>query len=93
MTSIPSLVETIECKQLRSSYLKNKTFFLNFFFVFRFESALNFQHFQKKVTLIDYVFPKLPTTKHMLRSMSKRSRFRGPFDRPHGKRSETLIQS
>ena len=29
--------------------------------------ALNFEHFQKKMTLIAYVFPKLPTTKDVLR--------------------------
>ena len=28
-----------------------------------FESALNFEHFQKKMTFIAYVFPKLPTPK------------------------------
>ena len=32
-----------------------------------FESALNFEHFQKKMTLVAYLFPKLPTTKHVLR--------------------------
>ena len=32
-----------------------------------FESALNFEHFQKKMTVIAYVFPKLPTTKDVLR--------------------------
>ena len=32
-----------------------------------FKSALNFKHFQKKMTLIAYVFPKLPTTKYVLR--------------------------
>ena len=32
-----------------------------------FESALNFEYFQKKMTLIAYVFPKLPTTKDVLR--------------------------
>ena len=32
-----------------------------------FESALNFELFQKKMTLIAYVFPKLPTTKGVLR--------------------------
>ena len=32
-----------------------------------FESALNFQYFQKKATLIAFVFPKLPSTKHVLR--------------------------
>ena len=31
------------------------------------ESALNFEDFQKKMTLIAYVFPKLPTTKEVLR--------------------------
>ena len=37
------------------------------FFSSFFESALNFEHFQKKVTLIAYVFAKLPTTKDVLR--------------------------
>ena len=32
-----------------------------------FESALNFEHFQKKMTLIAYVFPKLRTTVDVLR--------------------------
>ena len=32
-----------------------------------FDSALNFEHFQKKMTLIAYVFPKLPTTENVLR--------------------------
>ena len=40
--------------------------FLQFFAAF-FEFALNFEHFQKKITLIAYVFPKLPTTKDVLR--------------------------
>ena len=37
------------------------------FFSSFFESALNFEHFQKKMTLIAYVFPQLPTTKDVLR--------------------------
>ena len=40
--------------------------FSQFFSAF-FESALNFEHFQKKMTAVGYVFPKLPTTKHVLR--------------------------
>ena len=44
---------------------KEKIFF-QFFSLF-FESALNFEHFKKKMTLIAYVFPKLPTTKDVLR--------------------------
>ena len=66
--------------------------FSEFFSAF-FESALNFKHFQKNMTLIAYVFPKLPTTKDVLRKMSKNSRLRGCLDRPLGKRAETLIQS
>ena len=57
-----------------------------------FESALSLEHFQKKMTLIAYVFPKLPTTKNVLRQMSKSSRFRGTLDRRYGKRAEALIQ-
>ena len=58
-----------------------------------FESALNFEHFQKKRTFIAYLFTKLPTTKNVLTQMSKSSRFREPVDRRHGKWSEALIQS
>ena len=65
--------------------------FSQFFSAF-FESPLNFEHFQKKMTLIAYVFPKLPTTKNLLRQLSKSSRFREPVDRPHSKRAEALIQ-
>ena len=66
--------------------------FSQFFSAF-FESALNFENFQKKMTLIAYVFPKLPTTKNVLRQMSKSSRFTEPVDRRHGKWAEALIQS
>ena len=44
-----------------------------------FELALNFEHFQKKMTLIAYVFPKLPTTKNVLRQMSKSSLSENPL--------------
>ena len=37
------------------------------FFSSFFESELNLKHFQTKMTLIAYVFPKLPTTKDVLR--------------------------
>ena len=40
--------------------------FAQFFSAFS-ESALNFEHFQTKMTLIAYVFPKLPTTRDVLR--------------------------
>ena len=65
--------------------------FADFFSAF-FKSALNFEHFQKKMTLIRYVFPKLPTTKDILRQMPNRSCLRGLIDRRHGKQAEALIQ-
>ena len=70
---------------------KKQKIFSEFFSAF-FESALNFEHFQKKMTLIAYVFPKLPTTKNVLRQLSKSFRFRERLDRLHSKWAEALIQ-
>ena len=74
-------------------HLSQKQNIFSQFFAAFFESALNFEHFQKKMTLIAYVFPKLPTTKNVLRQMTKSSRFREPVDWRYGKRAEALIQS
>ena len=71
---------------------KKQKIFSQFFSAF-FESALNSEHFQKNMTLIAYVFPKLPTTKNLLKQMSKSSRFRQPVEGRHGKWAEALIQS
>ena len=65
--------------------------FSQFFSAFS-KSALNFEHFQKKRICRAYVFPKVPTTKNVLRQMSKSSRFRESVDRRHGKWAEALIQ-
>ena len=73
-------------------HLSQKQKIFSRFFAAFFKSALNFEHFQKKMTLIAYVFPKLPTTKNVLRQISKSSRFREPLDRQHGKWAEALIQ-
>ena len=66
MTRIPLMVKTIECKNFRCIYLKNKIIFLDFFLRF---SNLHWisNIFKKKMTIIAYVFPKLPTTKDLLR--------------------------
>ena len=66
-------------------HLSQKQKIFSQFFSAFFESALNFEHFQQKMTFIAYVFPKLPTTKNLLRQMSKSSRLREPVDRRHGK--------
>ena len=73
-------------------HLSQKQQIFSQFFSEFFKSALNFEHFQKKMTLIAYVFPKLMTTKNVLRQMSKSSCFREPVDRRHGKWAEALIQ-
>ena len=43
------------------------------------------------MTLIADLFPKLRTPENMARYMSKNSRFKGPFDRQHGKWVQTLV--
>ena len=48
---------------------------------------------KKKMTLIAYLFPKLRTPKNVVRYMSKKSRFKVPFDRQHGKWGQTLFPS
>ena len=62
-------------------HLSQKQKIFSRFFSAFYELALNFEHFQKKMSLIAYVFPKLPTTKNVLRQMSKSSRLREPVDR------------
>ena len=44
------------------------------------------------MTLITDFFPKLRTPEKVVRNMSKKSRFKGPFDRQHGKRVQTLLR-
>ena len=71
---------------------KKQKIFSQFFSAFS-ESALNFEHFQKKRIFIAYVFPKVPTTKNVLRQMSKSFRFRETIDKRDSKWAEALIQS
>ena len=70
---------------------KEQKIFSELFSAF-FESALNSEHFQKKMTFIAYVFPKLPTTKNVLGQMSKSSRFRERLEKRHSKCAKALIQ-
>ena len=92
MTSILFLTENIWRNQFGSNYLKNKKLFLNFFLHFRnLHEILNI--FKKKMTFIADLFPKLRTPKDVVRYLSKKSRFKGLFDRQHGKRVQTLLRS
>ena len=57
---------------------KQKTF--SEFFSALLKSNLKFEHFQtKKMSLIADSFPKVRSPKHLVRSMSKKSRFKGSF--------------
>ena len=62
-----SLISKDKWMQTIQMHLSQKQKKFSEFFSAFFESALNFEHFQKKMTLIAYVFPKLPTTKDVLR--------------------------
>ena len=54
-------METIQMHLSQKPKIFSESVFAFFGFV------LNFEHFQEKMTLIAYVFPKLPTTKDVLR--------------------------
>ena len=45
------------------------------------------------MTLIPDLFPRLRNPKNLLRYVSKKSRFKGPFEWQHGKRVQTLLRS
>ena len=45
------------------------------------------------MTLIADLFPKLRTTENVAIYMSKKACLKGPFDRQHGKRVQTLLRS
>ena len=45
------------------------------------------------MTFIADLFAKLRTPKNVVRYISKKSRFKGPFDLQHGKRVQTLLPS
>ena len=45
------------------------------------------------MTLIADFFPNLRTPENVVRYMSKKTRFKGPFDRKDGKGIQTLLRS
>ena len=62
-----SLISKNKGMQTIQMHLSQKQNIFSEFFSGFFKSALNFEHFRKKMTLIPYVFPKLRTTKDVLR--------------------------
>ena len=61
-----SLISKENSMQTIQRHLSQKQKIFSQFFSAFSESALNFKQFEKKMTLIAYVFPNLPTTKDVL---------------------------
>ena len=92
MTSILFLTENIWRNQFGRNYLKNEKLFPNYFLNFRnLHEILNICN--KKMSFIADLFAKLRTPKNVVRYMYKKSPSKGPFDRQHGKRVQTLLRS
>ena len=62
-----SLISRENWMQTIQMHLSEKQNNFSQFFSGVFESALYFEHFQKKMTLMAYVFPNLPTAKDVVR--------------------------
>ena len=62
-----SLISKDNWMQTIQMHLSQKQKIFSEFFSAFCESGLNFEHFQTKMTLIAYVFPKLHTTRDVLR--------------------------
>ena len=45
------------------------------------------------MNLIADVFPEIPAPENIVRYMSKKPCFRRPFEKQHGKRVDTVLQS
>ena len=78
--SILFFIETIYSKIFRSNYLRNETYFVNFFLHFE-NLGWIFNIFKKRMTLRADVYLNLRTAKDVARKMSKKSYFRESFDR------------
>ena len=77
-----------DCENLSSPiemqlFLKPKAF-CNIF-VPLLKSTSNFKHFEKKMVVTTTLFQKLATVKDLIRPLSKKHRFRTPFDSQHVK--------
>ena len=81
------------CSSLfKSNYLKNEKVFLSFLFhLWNLHEVLNI--FKTRPIVRADVFPNFQTVKDLVRPLSKKRRFRIPFDSQHVKVSQTLVKS
>ena len=71
---------------------RKKKYFSQFFALIS-KSRLNFKHFEEKDGPHRFCISEITDFENVLRSMSKMSRFRGPFEKQHGKRAQALLKS
>ena len=80
MKSILFVTEEIYSNSFRCNYLKKEKSFPNLFLhLLNSDSILKI--FKKRMTLLAHVFLNLRTPKNEVRSMSKKPRFREPFEK------------
>ena len=92
MTSILFTIVRICCSRFKGKYVKYGKLFLNFLFRFlNLRPILN--PFKKKLIFIAIAFPKLQSVKDLIRPLSKKRRFKTPFQSQHVKVSQTLVKS
>ena len=92
MISILFLIVRMCCSHFKNNYHTNKKLFLNFLLHFSdLRPILNF--LKKKMIFIAIAFPKLQTVKDLVRPLSKKCRFRTPFESQHVKGPQTFVKS
>ena len=92
MISILFVIVKFYRNQFKCNYLRYILLFLKFFAPFL-KSTSILEHFSKRITLKDDVFPKIRSAKEMVRWMSTTPSFRTSFDSQHVKGSQTLIET
>ena len=70
---------------------KQKTF--SQFFAAFLKFRLNFEYFETKYAPLTSCVSQITASENVVRKMSKKSCFRGPFDKQHGKRAQALLKS
>ena len=86
----PNLIRNNLTIPIQVQLSHNHKWFSQFFAAFL-KSRINFQHFEKKDNPHSFCISKI--TDCELPKKSKNTRFRGPFDKQHGKRAQALLKS
>ena len=57
------------------------------------KSRLDFKYFEKKDAARIFCISEITDFENLVRQMSKKSRFDGPFEKQYGKRAQALLKS